>query len=75
MYVVLMTEVYRRLTTNLTRRSSEALTYLHETEEMSKTDVINRALQLYQFTVQSRERGENLAVVKSDGSVMKLHLI
>lgn len=70
MYGVHMTEAYRRLTVNLTRKSSEALTAAHETEGLSKTDVINRALQLYHFTL-----GNRLAVVAPDGEVIRIHML
>lgn len=57
------------------RKSSEALTAAHEAEHLSKTDVINRSLQLYHFLLEARMRGEQIATVKPDGTVMGLQLL
>jgi hypothetical protein len=65
-----------RVTVNLTQRSAEALREAVELTGDSKTDVINRALQVYAF-IQRKIQGEGaLFISPGDGSPMeRVHIL
>jgi len=56
------TETRKRLVIDLTRRSRADLAWLVETEEMNKTTVCNRAIQVYKLIIETQERGGNVMV-------------
>ncbi|GAA1034749.1 hypothetical protein GCM10009557_40350 [Virgisporangium ochraceum] len=65
-----------RLTVNLTPRAAEALDRLASTTETSKTDVVNRALQIYALIEQLAAANDGqLRIVHSDGSVERIYLV
>lgn len=62
-----------RVTVNLTQKSSDALTRAAATDGLNKTDTINRALQLYDWVLDQRERlGFELAVIGADDKVRRV---
>jgi hypothetical protein len=52
----------RRLVVELNRRSAADLAWLCEAEELNKTTVVNRAVQLYKMLVQAQLEGERVKV-------------
>ena len=67
---------YERLTVNLTQKASAALLATAEREELNRTDVVNRALQLYEYVSKLRDNGgELLARETPGGDVMLMRLI
>lgn len=60
-------EVAVRLNVPLIPKAAEALARLEDRTSKSKADVINRALQLYDFVESERAQGHSLAVVDADG--------
>ena len=65
-----------RVTVNLTQKSADALREAVELTGDSKTDVINRALQVYAF-IQRKTQGEGaLFISPGDGSPMeRIHIL
>jgi hypothetical protein len=63
-----------RVTVNLTAKSSVALANRAEVEGLSKTDVINRALQLYSFLGAERDMGREL-VLRDGDRIAEVHFL
>lgn len=57
---------YTRLSMNLTPRVAAELDGLMVTTELSKTDVVNRAISLYALIEQRRADGQSFAFHKGD---------
>ncbi len=72
MYDVIMP--LERLTVNLIERSSKALELAVDLTHDSKTDTINRALQLYAFLLASMSEGGHVLIEK-DGELKQLVLL
>ena len=51
-----------RVTVNLTEKTEKALDYLVDSTELSQTDLINRAIQLYAFVEGETSIGNELAI-------------
>jgi hypothetical protein len=65
-----------RVTVNLTPRSVTALERTSRTTGDSKTDTINRALQVYALIQEMAERNNgSLRIVHEDGSTERIHLL
>ncbi|MFF5083479.1 NB-ARC domain-containing protein [Actinoplanes sp. NPDC000266] len=64
-----------RLTVNLTPRSAQALDALHEATAIGKTDIVNRALQLYKFVQEAEERGQQIELRDPDGTVHRVQFL
>ncbi len=64
-----------RVTINLVPDASDALARACETDRLNKTDVINRALQLYGYVRGVQHDGDDLCLRKSDGSLVLLKLL
>lgn len=67
--------VTARFTLNLTAKSEEAVNWLSENTGLSRTDVANRALQLYRFIQQVTGEGGELRLVRADGTIQSLKVI
>jgi hypothetical protein len=65
-----------RLTVNLTSRSADALDRASKTTGDSKTDTVNRALQVYALFQELVERGGgSLRIVHPDGQIERIHIV
>jgi hypothetical protein len=65
-----------RVTVNLTRQAVQALEAVSETTGYSKTDTINRALQVYAIVQDiMRRNGGVLRVKHDDGSLERIHMV
>jgi hypothetical protein len=65
-----------RIIVNLTDKSDLALENLAMFEGGSKTDAVNRAIQVYAFLVGEIMSGKNLQLMdSSDGTVEMVHII
>jgi len=65
----------QRVTVNLIPKAADSLDRLAERTTMSKTDVINRALQLYDFIDGVTAGGGDVLVRPKDGATELLKLI
>lgn len=68
-----MTEAYDRLTVNLIDRASRALELLHQVTGLSKTDCVNRALQVYSLIEYEISCGAEF-IVRKDGEYQVIRL-
>jgi hypothetical protein len=65
-----------RITVTLVRKAREELNLLQQIEELSKTDVINRAIILYAFVAEQTAAGKQLFVRDvNSGEVERVHLL
>jgi hypothetical protein len=64
-----------RVTVNLTDRSKEALDEVVARTADSKTDTINRALQIYAFLERIRANGDQLLIKSSDGNIQLIKFV
>lgn len=65
-----------RVTVNLNRQAVQALEVISGTTGYSKTDTINRALQIYAIVQELMERsGGTLQVKLGDGEVERIHIV
>lgn len=64
-----------RITVNLTDKAATALSNTATLAGLNKTDVVNRALQLYAWVETELARGSELRMVDSDGLVEKIRLM
>jgi hypothetical protein len=70
-----MTKDLTRLTVNLIRPAVDSLDQLADTTALSKTDIVNRALQIYAFIEQTKAEGGTLCVREPDGHLTSVKLI
>ena len=61
-----------RLTVNLTERSSKALSLAHGITSDTKTDIVNRALQVYAYIVHQENQGREIYSTDADGEKVRL---
>jgi hypothetical protein len=65
-----------RLTVNLTKRSHESLQKISEQTGMGKTDVVNRALQVYSLVEDLLDRNNgHLTVLHADGRQERIYIL
>jgi hypothetical protein len=65
-----------RVTVNLNRHAVQALEALSEATGYSKTDTINRALQVYAIVQEIMERNDGSLNIKHDnGQVERVHIV
>ena len=64
-----------RRTVNLTPQASDALTAAAERDRLSKTDVINRAIALYDFVTGHIAAGDDIILRNTDGKQETIHLL
>lgn len=56
------TEIVRRLVVELNRKSSSDLAWLTEYESLTKTTVVNRAIQVYKMVVELQSRDGRIII-------------
>lgn len=61
-----------RITVGLTRKTQKALARAAESEGLTKTDIVNRALQLYDWMLDQQTRGYKIATLREDGDVERV---
>lgn len=64
-----------RMTINLTAMAAQALNELQQKLELSKTDVINRAVQVYAFIEKEDSKGKELYLRSPDGTLERVHIV
>jgi hypothetical protein len=67
--------VYECVTVNLIEKASAALDGAAGISGHSKTDTINRAIQIYQFVLERTQAGDELLLRHSDGTTERVHLL
>ena len=65
---------YEQITVNLIEKAAIALTDAAGREQLTKTDTINRALQIYQFILECDWAGDELLLRHPDGTAERVHL-
>lgn len=68
-------EGYERLNVNMIPKAAQALAWLMEQTGLNRTDVVNRALQLYRFTEEQKLAGNKLCLLNEDGQVAQVHVL
>ena len=58
--------VPKRLVVELNKRSSADLAWLVETEELNKTTIVNRAIQVYATVIEAQLKGRSIAIVDTE---------
>lgn len=64
-----------RITVSLIRKTDDALAELGDATGLSKTDLVNRAVQLLHFVQTVENEGGHLLVRRSTGEVERVHLL
>lgn len=64
-----------RITVNLIPAASEALAESAERDKLSQTDVVNRALQVYNFIDRQVRGGKAVLLRDGSGNVEQVHII
>ena len=64
-----------RITVNLIPGAASALEEVSAAENLSQTDAVNRALQVYEFIVMQRMHGKELMLRAEDGSTEIVHIV
>lgn len=64
-----------RITVNLVPGAASALEEASAAEQLSQTDTVNRALQVYEFLVKQKMFGKELLLRSGDGSVELVHIV
>ncbi len=75
MYADHMTVPVVRLGIGLIPGANAALERLVRRTGLSKTDVLNRAVQIYDLVEEGKERGAELALRHSDGSFERVRIL
>jgi hypothetical protein len=60
---------------NLINKAVEALDSAVVVTQLSKTDTVNRALQVYAFMIEEQEKGGQLLVREPDGTLSRIRMI
>lgn len=70
-----MTDKLTRLNVNLVPRATTALDDVARLTENSKTDVVNRALQIYAFLEMEMSLGKKIMLEGQDGSLERVRIL
>ena len=69
-------KVLVRITVNLIRNAEAALAQAAEREALSRTDIVNRALQLYgMISFETKTQGKRLVLLDADGTAETIRLL
>jgi hypothetical protein len=66
---------YHKLTLNFTAKAWASVEWVSAHEDLNKTDVVNRAVQLYEFIARERKLGGELLIEKKDGSIHRILMV
>lgn len=55
-------EVAKRLVVDLTRRAAGDLGWLVDAEELNKTTIVNRAIQVYKMILEAQQSGQQIVI-------------
>ena len=66
--------MHDRITVALVEKASDDLQSIHERTRMSKTDIVNRALSLYEFVESELSEGAQL-IIRQDGQDYLVELL
>ena len=69
-----MTEAHR-LTVNLVPKASDALDHAAEALGLSKTDTLNRALQVHDWFLNEKAKGNRVLIKELDGGVTNIEFL
>lgn len=69
------TEVARRLVVELSSRSAQDLAWLVEEEELNKTTIVNRAVQVYKRIMELQARGGSIVLIDPERGTQERMLI
>lgn len=61
----------KRLNVNISNALSNTLDNLAEAEETSKTDILRKAIALFELVIKEREKGGKLIVVDEENNIRK----
>ncbi len=61
----------KRLNVNISNALSDTLDNLAELEETSKTDILRKAIALFDLVIKEREKGGKLIVVDEENNIKK----
>lgn len=64
-----------RLHVLITPKTSQALRDAAEVEGLSKTDIVNRAIQAYAWLLEQKTLGAEILVHQSDGTSGRVHFL
>lgn len=64
-----------KVTVNLTPKSFAALHDAAQLNEETRTNVINRSIQLYELLCREQAEGKEILLREPDGSMMRLHCL
>jgi len=68
-------EVARRLVVELSSRSAQDLAWLVEEEELNKTTIVNRAVQVYKRIMELQSRGGSIVLIDPERGTQERMLI
>ncbi len=68
-------KTHTRLNVNLIKRSADALDTVTRLTELTKTDVVNRALQLLEYWESEQAKGNRWLLQLPDGSATEVRLL
>ncbi|MFG2078273.1 hypothetical protein [Nonomuraea maritima] len=66
---------YERLTVNLVQRGAEALVKASELTGHTKTDTVNRALQVYAYLEEVRAQGGEVLIRRTGGEIEMINFL
>ena len=69
------TEIEKVISLALIRKAAADLAKTCERSQLSPTDIVNRAISLYEFVDEERAAGAEVLLRRSDGSVVSVQLM
>lgn len=66
---------YERLHVHLIEKASAALVAINQREGLSKTDAVNRAIQLYDLVRTEEANGAQLTLLRPDGALDRIKVL
>lgn len=66
---------YTRITVNITEKASQALDSTAKLEGVTKTDIVNRAINAYAFLIEAQNAKARIKIINDDGTQELLRFI